>query len=309
MSSKPVQLREPPASKTHRPFGPVVVAALTIAWFALAATPPAVAQDGTLSTIRQDVREGEPASPARLPPPDAPSRTSNSGSDPDLPLDPSLFLAGAMFAGVAASSPIWGPIALTQEEDIVGSGYFPRFPYNDFDGYIQSRDTPSQTKPWSVRFDAEYAETFDSLDNVLGGHLLIDTAPRFGLTASYTHLEERLADDSRDRLELGDCNLVYRFAQCDWAEFRTGLGANWMADSRQTDLGFNFTYAADFFPRKPWVVSAVFDWGTLGRAGLFRFRTTAGVVFYGVETYVGYEYTDIGLAHWNALVAGLRFWF
>ncbi len=49
--------------------------------------------------------------------------------------------------------------------------------------------------------------------------------------------------------------------------------------------------------------------GTLGHAGLFRFRTTAGVLFYGVETYVGYEYTDIGLAHWNALVAGLRFWF
>jgi hypothetical protein len=39
------------------------------------------------------------------------------------------------------------------------------------------------------------------------------------------------------------------------------------------------------------------------------FRTTAGVLFHGVETYVGYEYTDIGRAHWNGLVAGLRVWF
>ena len=51
------------------------------------------------------------------------------------------------------------------------------------------------------------------------------------------------------------------------------------------------------------------DGGTLGRAGLFRFRTTAGVMMHGVETYVGYEYTDIGREHWNGLVAGLRLWF
>ena len=31
------------------------------------------------------------------------------------------------------------------------------------------------------------------------------------------------------------------------------------------------------------------DWGTLGHAELFRFRTTAGVVFHGIETYAGYE--------------------
>jgi hypothetical protein len=34
-----------------------------------------------------------------------------------------------------------------------------------------------------------------------------------------------------------------------------------------------------------------------------------GVVFHHVETYTGYEYTDIGRTHWNGLIAGLRFWF
>ena len=80
-------------------------------------------------------------------------------------------------------------------------------------------------------------------------------------------------------------------------------------DSTATNLGFNFTYAADIFPRKPWVLSAKIDCGTLGKAGLFTFRTTAGVEFHHIETYVGYEYTDIGREHWNALIAGSPFWF
>ena len=48
-----------------------------------------------------------------------------------------------------------------------------------------------------------------------------------------------------------------------------------MNDPTRTDLGFNFTYRVDIFPAKPWVFSAVLDAGTLGKAGLFRFRTTA----------------------------------
>jgi hypothetical protein len=42
---------------------------------------------------------------------------------------------------------------------------------------------------------------------------------------------------------------------------------------------------------------------------VLRFRATTGVVFHGIETYAGYEYTGIGLAHWNGFVAGLRLWF
>jgi hypothetical protein len=82
-----------------------------------------------------------------------------------------------------------------------------------------------------------------------------------------------------------------------------------LSDVQNTDLGFNFTYAADLYSCKPWVLSAQIDAGTLGYARLFQFRTTAGVVFQGVESYAGYEYTDIGRTHWNSLIVGLRFWF
>jgi hypothetical protein len=223
--------------------------------------------------------------------------------------DPSLILAGFCLAGAAVTSPVWVPKAALDDNTFSFDGRFARFPYDNLSGYIQPFDAGGQTKPWAVRLDAEYVETFDRLDNVIGGHLLVDTASRFGLSASFNHLEEELSGGGRDRLQVGDCNLVYRFAQSEWAEFHTGLGMNWLADGSRTDLGFNFTYSADIYPRKPWVISAAIDWGTLGHAELFRFRTTAGIVFYGIETYAGYEYTEIGRAHWNGLVAGLRVWF
>jgi len=213
-----------------------------------------------------------------------------------------------MLTASVVSSPIWVPKALLDDYSFTSSGYFLPFPYDGAQGYIRTTEFPPQAKPWSVRLDVEYVETFDQLDS-LGSHLLVDTASRLGVAASWDHLEERLFDGGRDSLQIGDCNLVYRFAQGDWGEFRTGLGANWLNDRRGTDLGFNFTYAADIYPRKPWVLSAAIDAGTLGHAGLFRFRTTAGFMFNRVETYAGYEYTDIGRSHWNGLVAGLRFWF
>jgi hypothetical protein len=108
---------------------------------------------------------------------------------------------------------------------------------------------------------------------------------------------------------MGDCNVVFRFAQGEHAQFRTGVGFNWLDDPIETNFGFNFTYGADLFPRRPWVLSGTIDWGTLGEAELFRFRTTAGVVFHGVEVYTGYEYLDIDTTQMSGLIGGVRIWF
>jgi hypothetical protein len=51
------------------------------------------------------------------------------------------------------------------------------------------------------------------------------------------------------------------------------------------------------------------DAGTLGRAALFRFQTTAGVMLKRYELYTGYEYCDVERTHWNGLIAGVRVWF
>ena len=284
----------------------------------------AFAEQGMLQTIRDDVR-GESAPSSSSASDNTPDDTSEECYEPGAWLNdqnasgcdnhqsgtsagsdtPSALCVFPAMAAVILS-PLWAPHAVLGD-DFDDSGYFRHFPYDDDSGYI-STNRDEKTKPVAVRLDVAYAETFNRLDSV-NGHLLVETAPRFGLAASLNHLEERLSGGGRDHLDIGDCNFVYRFAQNQWAEFRAGLGFNWMNDAERTDLGFNFTYATDLYPRKPWVLSAEIDAGTLGDAGLFRFRTTAGVVFHGVETYAGYEYTDIGRTHWNSLIAGLRLWF
>jgi hypothetical protein len=285
----------------------------------------AFAQRGMLQTIREDVRGENVSSPSSRPDDmrddrrdecyepnpwlndqDASGCGSNrtgSSAGSDIPSVFCIFPA----AGAIILSPLWAPRAMLGD-DFNGSGYFVRFPYDGDAGYIRTSRCGEKTRPLAVRLDVEYAETFDRLESV-NGHLLVETSPRFGVAAALNHLEERLPSGGRDRLDIGNCNVVYRFAQNEWAEFRTGLGFNWMKNTERTELGFNFTYAVDLYPRKPWVLSAEIDAGTLGDAGLFQFRTTTGVVFHGVETYIGYEYTDIGRTHWNSLIAGVRLWF
>ena len=252
----------------------------------------------TLQTIRSDVRDPPPSPPA----PQSSNSRSCGDSDDDSPLDELkgfAFLYFAELAGRAVLSPIWVPHYLLN--DNYNFLDFHQFPYDD-------TANPPETFPFAIRFDADYVAAFDNLDRI-NGHVLISTASRIEIDARFQHLAEHLGDGTQDQLWTGDCNVTYRFAQNERMQFRAGLGINWMNDATETDVGFNFTYGADFFPARPWVFSAVLDAGTLGHAGLFRFRTTAGVIYRSVELYTGYEYTDIGAVHWNGLIGGVRLWF
>jgi hypothetical protein len=258
--------------------------------------------DDVLDTIRDDVRDAPPPDPSSS---NGQRHPYDGGDGSCTDGDAASTLAGTA-ALLVLVPPIFGPIALL-DDDYSQPGSFPHALYGDSSRCIKFDDGPD-FRLWSARVDAEYANNFDRIDS-LGGHFLLETSYRFGLEASGSQLDQRLSGGGRDRLALGDANLVFRFAQADWAEFRTGLGANWLADRQATNAGFNFTYAADFFPRKPWVISSAIDAGMLGYSGLFRFRLTGGVLFHGVEAYTGFENLDIGRTHINSLVSGLRFWF
>jgi hypothetical protein len=169
--------------------------------------------------------------------------------------------------------------------------------------------SPDRTgRCWACQFRADYLSDFHNLDGV-AAQFLVETTSRWGVETSVEYFNEHLLNDGNDHLLLGDCNVTYRFAQHPRAQMRVGVGLNWLNDASRTDFGFNCTYGGDFFPAKPWVLSAEIDGGTLGDAGLFRFRTTAGVLLDRFETYVGYEYLDIGSTRCNFLIAGLRVWF
>jgi hypothetical protein len=287
-----------------RPF--LALAGLAAVALGLAFSHAAWADDA-LQTIRDDVRDPPPPSTSSSGSRSSGSNNSSGSSAWDFFSDPDNPLSGVAAGGalLVLASPIYAPvIVLGDHYDLPGR--FPLGPYEDSPGYINPED--NELRLWAARFDVQYGNNCQGIDS-LGGHFLIDSSFRLGLEASGGQIQERLSDGSHDRLAIGDANVVFRFAQAPSAEFRLGLGANWMSDQHEGNIGFNFTYSADFFPRKPWVISTVFDAGTLGHAGLFRFRITGGIVFHGVEAFAGYENLDIGRTDINSLVSGLRFWF
>lgn len=288
------------------------VSLLAIAgWVILGASRHVACAEGAIQTIVDDVHgasgEGPRSEPPRDDHPSGNRHSANScASEPD---DSGWWLQPAVnLSFYTVTSPIWLPIAVL-EEDVEKPAYFPRFPYGGVGGHFAEGLSDAPGKPWSARLNVEYLEPFTDVNGV-GGRFLLSTTSRLGFDTSLEHFEERRPSANLDRLWLGDANLVFRFAQADWAEFRAGIGLNWLdhpvGSSGHSDFGVNFTYGADFYPRKPWVFSVDLDGGTLGHAGLFRLNMTGGVMLRGLEVYTGYEYLDIGRTQLNMLLGGLR---
>jgi hypothetical protein len=289
--------------------------------------------EGELQQLRDDVR-GVPAPASETPAPPSepetpasrkPWHSDNSGDwENDDSWSADALLGAAILVGAGLTSPFWGPHALLGDDFSVW-GYFPCHPYDQVAGDLfldrhhwaeSDQDAgaawldpwPEGLRRWSARFDVDYADDFDRL-NQIGSHLLVSTSSRWDVDTEFNYLEESRRSHQRDQLWLGDVNLTYRFAQSERAQFRTGLGLNWLDDRDGTDLGVNFTYGMDLFPCKPWVLTSSIDWGTLGHAELFRFRSTAGVMVHNFEVYTGYEYLDIDRTRSNSLIGGVRVWF
>ena len=286
---------------------------------------PGNGAEGVLDAMRNDVGGNVVASLASTVIEHA-GRSTNHGDDG--------VSFSAWFSSGAITAPLWIPINMTND-DMQFDCYFQRYPYHRTRGSIvrpydlpggtvdyealaapyctgsqamYDRLFPPRIRRWSGRFSADYGSEFNDLERITG-RLVFNTASRFGLDTEMSYVQEPLPDGTHDHLWLGDGNLVFRFAQSDWSEWRIGLGMNWLDDRQQTDYGFNFTYGVDLYVHRPWITSLDIDWGTLGNTGLFRLRTTTGVVFWGLETYVGYEYLDIGRTQTNSLLGGVRFWF
>ena len=300
------------------------------------------AYEGSLDAVRNDVRGTAPAAAPSSSPPASNTSTGTSRRRNDYDKEEydlmglgTLWLWVPVAAATVASSPVWAPIGATDDDGMATDGYFQRYPYhvtrgtivrpgepvgghaayellaaefNERESWLSKGLCPPRLRRWSGRFSADYGSEFNDLERTTG-RLVFNTASRFGLDTEMNYFNDQLPGNTRDHLWLGDANVVYRFAQSNWSEWRIGLGMNWLDDRQQTDYGFNFTYGVDLYVHRPWITSLDIDWGTLGNTGLFRLRTTTGVVFWGLETYVGYEYLDIGRTQTNSLLGGVRVWF
>jgi len=127
-----------------------------------------------------------------------------------------------------------------------------------------------------------------------------------GIDTEANYRREQLAIGMHDQLRTGDANLVFRFAQSEKLQMRSGLGMNCLTDSDASDFGFNFTYGGDWMPVRPWVISADIDWGRISHATLLHGRLTTGIQVNRVEVYTGYDHFNVGNVRINSLIGGVR---
>jgi hypothetical protein len=264
-----------------------------------------------LQWLRDDVRRppAPPQATEETPPASSPAydRTDFSSDPWDTTSgDAVLLLLGV--GVIAAASPFWGPVFLVAD-DYSCQGYFPVHPYEEhLPGYMMIEPVvPVTYYTWATRVSAEYAGDFDSQTR-LGGHILAETTFRLGIDTEFNHRREELPV-GHDSLWTGDANLVFRFAQSEHWQFRSGLGFNWMDDGADSDFGWNFTYGADWYPAEPFIFSATLDWGQLGSSHVLHLRGTVGLEFHSVELYTGYDYYDVADHQYNGFIGGVRIWF
>jgi hypothetical protein len=278
---------------------------------------PTRADDGLLQKVRDEVKK--PEKPATTPPrakhkDDASHQDDASDDDSDDDLKGAL---GELGLWALAAPFLLPPLAL--EDDYRSRCLFPRYPYAyGRYGYlwvdrVVEKDDPPNPEPrgargWSVRPAVEDGYDFHGV-NRFGVRAAVDTASRFGLTTGWDFFHENLSGGRSDDLTLGDLNLTFRFAQCEWMQMYTGLGGRLLTSRGDTRGGFNFTYGADAFPCKPLVLSSSFDLGTVGSASLVHARGTVGLVHRRCEVFAGYDFLRIGSVNLQGPTAGLRLWF
>lgn len=194
-------------------------------------------------------------------------------------------------------------------EDPGETGRFLEYPYREGPGYwrFASADPLEQPRRWSLRPRVEAGTDFDDLER-FGLGLVLEHASRFGLDATWNRWREDLGGGATDELDLGDLNLVYRFAQGSSTAFRAGLGLNALDDELGSEFGFNTTYGVEFFPARPLTGALELDFGTLGDATQLHFRAELGFVLERFGLSATFDHFDIDDVELHSFGLALRGW-
>ena len=152
-----------------------------------------------------------PQSSGRSSPPDTSNTDDGVNALMNSGLGVGLLIGGAVAAGCAAVSPYALPRLALHDEGSSRSRLSAVPGIHDEPGYLQMVPIPWETKPFAVRLDVEYMESFDGLDNLVLD-LLVETCCASTSARSWNRFEEPDGVGG-DSLNLGNCNLLYRFAQ------------------------------------------------------------------------------------------------
>ena len=269
---------------------------------------------GRIEQIRRDANRPEPSKIDSKDPPDESPDNCSDGRNSDDEDSPFGNLLGEIGVKVFLS-PFTAPRVSLGDDDWSTKALFPDYPYfNNHRGHLYFPDLDNgpditiRVRPWSIRVAGEEGNDFCGMNRV-GIRASLDTSTRFGLQTNWNFLSESLDGGNRDSTVLNDTNLTFRFAQGERAQFHTGIGMRFLFDSDATHTGFNLLYSADFFPRKPWTASAVFDLGNVGSAFILHGRATIGATWQHFDLYAGYDFMRIGSVSIQGPMLGLRFWY
>jgi hypothetical protein len=290
-----------------------MVRALTM--LAVLLIPAAVPAQGKLDAVRDEVDRPRSSNDS--------DRASTDDSGP-CPTDDGSAASGEGdgFQGLFLAtvlSPWTAPHAIL-DPGLKVDGRFTRYPYaaSDTGHILLDREVPGKDPGWfhdrtdtswyAVRASAEVGDDFDGLTRV-GLRLFLDTDTRFGLKSDWDYYRERLSCGCRDELWLGDLTATFRFAQGEWVQMHTGVGARFLMDHGNDRAGINFLYGLDAFPVEPLHLFGSAEVGTLGSASLWRLRGGVGVNWSHAELFAGYDCVRIGSVYLQGPFLGLRLWF
>ncbi len=157
------------------------------------------------------------------------------------------------------------------------------------------------------RIRGEYGNDFDDLKRIRG-QVLWTFNGRVGVDASVNSWQQkRSSPRTLGDFWTGDANFVYSMG-AKYIAMRGGVGAAWIKN-KNFDVGYNLTYGADLYLKRPFLASAEVDWGKITGDKLFHYRGTVGVQLMRFEVYVGYDSYRLGHLHFNGPVAGAGIWF
>lgn len=203
------------------------------------------------------------------------------------------------------------PVDLTEDSVVVraeNAGLFPEWgAASDYQVTLVRGGVP-QLFGARARLRGEYGDEFDDVKRIRGQMLLNIIGNHIGIDASVNSWEDhRTSPEALGDFWTGDANLVYSMG-AQRVAMRGGVGASWVHDN-DTDVGHNFTYGADLYLTRPWLVSAEVDWGRINSEKLFHWRGTVGLQLMRLEVYVGYDSYKWDRIRFDGPVAGAGIWF
>ena len=181
---------------------------------------------------------------------------------------------------------------------------FSQFPYEMGDGIMLDSSFGQRAQG---KFAFWYGTDFDDIDS-WNTQFRFDSSDSIGFDFQWAHLREKLEGLPSDSLNLMDFNLTVPWVKSESMIVRVGGGINLLSDSIGTEVDYNLTLSADFFPVKPMVIGFEIDHGELGSAHQTHLLSTVGLNWRQVEFMTGFEYRKIGQAEVKGPILGMRLW-